>query len=101
MEERRQTWLKNLAESRGGGGGKRKRRWSAMTKVQSSFQRVQVVLALGTCSIFLRLSCNFVKIMFSENSRHEKVGENRAARKGRYHKMIQRERKKAQFARSI
>jgi len=27
MEERRQTWLKNL-ESRG--GGKRKRRWSAM-----------------------------------------------------------------------
>jgi len=34
MEERRQTWLKNL-ESRG--GGKRKRRWSAMTKLQSSF----------------------------------------------------------------
>lgn len=39
--------------------------------------------------------------MLSENNRHEKVGENRAARKSRYHEMIQREWKKAQFARSI
>lgn len=52
MEERRQTWLKNLAESGGARGGgrrrveiedeKRKRRWggaSAVTKVQSSFPK--------------------------------------------------------------
>lgn len=29
--------------------------------------------------------------MLSENSRHEKVGENRVARKSRYHEMVQRE----------
>lgn len=77
MEKRGQTWLKNLAESgsdAGDGEGTEAEMEcsdkSAVTVPKEYKSRSLKKLGL----IFLRLSCNFARIMRSENSRHGKVG---------------------------
>lgn len=86
-----------VAEESGNGDGMERVQWQ---KCSHRSRRVQVVFPLGTRPIFLRLSCNFARIMLLQNSKYKRKLANCT--------MLQstdiikwRTRKKAQFARSI
>lgn len=58
-----------VAEESGNGDGMERVQWQ---KCSHRSRRVQVVFPLGTRPIFLRLSCNFARIMLLQNSKYKR-----------------------------
>lgn len=103
MKERGQTWLENLESGDDVEGEEELGETEAEMECSDKSgvmvpEEYQVAFALGARpDLPARLSCNFARIMRSENSRHEKVGK----RRYRYREAVEGDRKKTQFARSI